>query len=154
MCNLAINKSWPKQSNAFDRSVNKAQKTLLLSVASFQVSSITNKQCSHKTTLVRSFQKVLKSGLLSILSNNLDNIGRMLTGLWWFFEACAFFLKSGVIFANLRQGNLPCLGNHRSIFNDYFCKKMLEISLSVKGLWFDLNNISLEVEEMLFKVKL
>ena len=44
-CNLAINESCHKQSKAFERSVNKALKDLLLSVAPFQISSNCNKQC-------------------------------------------------------------------------------------------------------------
>ena len=42
--NLGINKSWLKQSKALEKSVNNALKPWLLSVAPFQISSLSNKQ--------------------------------------------------------------------------------------------------------------
>ena len=106
---FAVNNYWSRQSNAFDRCVSKAPKTLSLSTDFFHVSNFTRKQCWVLYPFQKPhcwFEKVLSKRLdiwqiyfLKIF----DNVGRTIIGLKFSFISYLPFLYKGVTSANSKE---------------------------------------------------
>ena len=92
---FAVSNSWSRQSNAFERSVYKAPKTLQLSTDLFYVSNITRRQCSVLYHFQKNFSKVV------------DKVGRILIALKFTFISFLPFLCTNVTATYFKQeGNL------------------------------------------------
>ena len=63
-----VSRLWLRQSKAFERSVKRVRKTLLLSTASFHFSSISNRQCRVLQLFVNPYWN-----FVGIFSNKVDN---------------------------------------------------------------------------------
>ena len=106
--------SWSRQSNAFERSVSKAPKTLPLSTDLFHVSNITRGQCwvLYPFRIPHCWFEKMLSKNVDIWENIhfskfFDNIGRILIGLKFSFISFRPFLCTGVTSANFKEERKP-----------------------------------------------
>ena len=113
----AVSNSWSRQSNAFERSVSKASKTLPLSTDLFHVSNITRRQCwvlypfrKPRCWFERMLSKKVDIWTNIHFSKTFNNVGRILTGLKFSFISFLRFLCMGVTSANSKdEGKLEDL---------------------------------------------